>query len=144
MEHHGSCLCGSVSFTIKHADPDVSACHCGMCRKWTAGPLLSIDAGHSENVLFEGIEHIGRYRSSEWAERGFCKNCGSSLFYHGLDDDSYYIPIDLLDTVNQAQLTLEIMYDNKPAYYSFSNQTEKMTEAQVYQQFVEDTTSTEK
>ncbi|MBP1047476.1 GFA family protein [Enterococcus sp. BWM-S5] len=143
MEHHGSCLCGEVRFTIKEAEPTVSACHCGMCRKWTSGPLLSIDAGSGKNVLFGGVEQIGRYRSSEWAERGFCKNCGSSLFYHGLEDDSYYIPIDLLDTVDQAQLTLEIMYDNKPEYYSFSNQTEKMTAAQVYQQFVEETEGTE-
>lgn len=141
MEHHGSCLCKKVQFTIKEAEPTVSACHCSMCRRWTSGPLLSIDAGNSQNILFSGTEEIGRYQSSEWAERGFCKNCGSSLFYHGIEDDSYYIPIDLLDTVDQAQLTLEIMYDNKPSYYSFSNETEKMTAAQVYQQFVEETTA---
>ncbi|MGC6767057.1 GFA family protein [Enterococcus sp. LJL128] len=139
MTHQGSCLCGKTTFSIKEASLEVSACHCGMCRRWTSGPLLSIEAGNSENITFDNEDNIGRYQSSEWAERGFCKNCGSSLFYHGLTDDSYYIPVDLLKDINGAKLVLEIMYDNKPDYYCFSNDTKKMTQADIYQQFVEET-----
>ena len=35
-----------------------------------------------ENVKFEGAENIVNYASSEWAERGFCRKCGSNLYYH--------------------------------------------------------------
>ena len=32
-------------------------------------------------VDFTGASNIARYDSSEWAQRGFCRNCGSNLFY---------------------------------------------------------------
>lgn len=134
MEKTGKCLCGKVSITVKDFHPEVSACHCSMCRKWTAGPLLSIDAGKGNEVIITPESAVTRYQSSEWAERGFCATCGSSLFYHGLYDDSYYVPIDLFDDQPEAKLKAEIFYDNKPGYYDFANQTEKLTEADIMAQ----------
>ena len=49
-----------------------------MCRRWNGGPALAAAIG---SVEFEGAEHIRRYASSDWAERGFCGECGTNLLY---------------------------------------------------------------
>ena len=35
------------------------------------------------------------FRSSEWAERGFCSGCGTHLFYHLLQSNEYILPAGL-------------------------------------------------
>jgi len=39
----------------------------------------------ADTVSFAGEENVAVYKSSDWAERGFCKQCGTHLFYrfHG-------------------------------------------------------------
>jgi len=81
------CLCGNVSLEVEH-DKHVHACHCGMCRIWGSGATFSLIAAKPPKI--DG-ENIARYHSSEWAERAFCKNCGTHLFYHFLPNDSYFV-----------------------------------------------------
>ena len=75
----GHCLCKAVTIHVESAKKSVGACHCDMCRRWACGPYLAMDCGI--DVTFEGEDDIGVYNSSEWADRGFCKQCGSNLFY---------------------------------------------------------------
>lgn len=55
MKRTGSCLCSEVTF---EAEPMLSmqACHCSMCRIWTAGPFMSVPC---QNASFAGL--IGEY-----------------------------------------------------------------------------------
>ena len=76
---NGGCLCGAVRFTATPANREVGACHCSMCRRWTAGPFLGLECGTTVKVADSA--QLGVYRSSEWAERCFCKKCGTALFY---------------------------------------------------------------
>lgn len=131
----GSCLCGAVEITISEPiKKDVSACHCGMCRKWTAGTFYSIHGGKEADIQFKGAESIGRYRSSDWAERAFCKECGSSLFYHSFEDDQCYVSADLFSEMDEFVLTSEIFYNCRPGYLASSGETEKVTEAEMFAQ----------
>ena len=82
------CLCGDVSLEVEH-DKHVHACHCGMCRTWGSGATFSLIAAKPPKI--DGEANISRYHSSEWAERAFCKNCGTHLFYHFLPNDSYFV-----------------------------------------------------
>ncbi|MGO3913910.1 GFA family protein [Enterococcus viikkiensis] len=136
------CLCGKVSIEVEAFHSEVGACHCSMCRRWGSGPLLTVAAGSGENVTINGEDFVSRYRSSEWAERGFCSSCGSNLFYHLIANDSYNIPIDLFEDQGEATLEVEVYYDQKPAYYEFANETKKLTEADimkmVQQQFLDE------
>ncbi len=43
-------------------------------------PLLAIDCG--TQVTISNEDFVSRCSASEWAERGFCKTCGTHLFYH--------------------------------------------------------------
>lgn len=129
----GSCLCQKVSFETQLKNDHFHACHCNICRKWGGGPLLAVDA--SDGLSFTGEDHIGIYNSSEWAERGFCKNCGSHLFYRLKEGQFYNIPLGLFDNSQDLKFDLQIYVDNQPTNYSFANVTEKMTEAEVIAKF---------
>lgn len=126
-----TCLCGKVTIEVKDFHSEVGACHCSMCRKWGSGPLLTVEAGTAGDIHIQPENLVSRYKSSEWAERGFCSNCGSNLFYHLLPTDAYSIPIDLFDDQEEAALSTEVYYDQKPTYYDFANKTKKLTEAEI-------------
>ena len=129
----GQCLCGQTKIIATQAHTHVGACHCGMCRRWGGGPLLAIDCGSA--VEFEGAENITVYDSSDWAERGFCKHCGSHLFYHLKQADQYIVPVGLFDDQKVFVLDHQVFIDRKPEYYAFANQTETMTEAEVFAKY---------
>jgi hypothetical protein len=128
----GRCLCGAVSMRVAANDPKVTSCHCDMCRRWSSGPFFELTC---ENVTFEGEDNITRFRSSEWAERGFCNKCGSNLFYHIIDDEAYQISIGLMDDQTDLRLSLQVYIDSKPAFYSLANKTETMTGAEVFAKY---------
>ncbi|MBY4675425.1 GFA family protein [Marinobacterium arenosum] len=134
FEASGSCLCGATRLTAKATSRSVGACHCGMCRKWTGGPLLAVDCG--TEVSLEGGENIACYASSDWAERGFCKQCGSHLFYRLKQSGQYIVPAGLLDGDAALHFDHQIFIDRKPDYYSFANPTEDMTEAEVFAKYM--------
>lgn len=126
----GACLCGAVTVKFSLEVDSYGACHCGMCRKWGGGPGMAVDAG--TEVEFEGEEFVSTYGSSEWAERGFCRRCGTHLFHRLKASGFYNIPVGLLDGVEHLELRREIFVDQKPEGYSFANKTQKMTEAEVF------------
>ncbi|WP_425415210.1 GFA family protein, partial [Proteus myxofaciens] len=66
--------------------------------------------------------------SSEWGERGFCKCCGTHLFYHLKEADIYYVSASLFPDTKESKLTLQIYIDNKPHYYNFVEKTPMLTE----------------
>ena len=128
----GACLCGSVEVSTSDQN-EVIACHCSMCRQWGGGPLLVVHCG--KEVEFNGKVKPTAYRSSDWAERGFCPNCGTHLFYHLLPSDEYILSAGLFHDTGKFKLTKQIFIDEKPAYYEFANQTQTMTGEQVFAQF---------
>ncbi|GAA4342384.1 GFA family protein [Kangiella taiwanensis] len=137
---NSQCLCQKVRIQVAEAKPHVDSCHCSMCRKWSGGPLLAIDCG--SNVKFEGEDNIKIFDSSEWAERGFCSNCGTHLFYRLKQTNQYIMPaglFDSLDTSDSVEFTTQIFIDEKPRYYDFANQTKMMTGEEVFAAFAGDT-----
>lgn len=124
----GQCLCGAVSMTGTANVPEVTTCHCDMCRRWSSGPFFEVTC---ESVTFVGEDNITKFRSSEWAERGFCRKCGSNLFYHIIGSQEFQISIGLLDDQSDLHLSLQVFIDSKPSFYGLSNKTETMTAADV-------------
>ncbi len=128
-EAKGHCLCGAVKFSVKAINTSVDACHCGMCRRWGGGPLMCVDCG--KDLIFEGEDHITVYDSSDWAERGFCRHCGSHLFYRLKESHGHQVPVGLFEDQAKFHFELQIFIDHKPDFYRFENQTRVMTEAEV-------------
>ncbi len=133
VENSTTCLCGKVTIHAELQDRNYSVCHCSSCQTWSGGPLLMAYCG--SDVEFEGAEFIREYKSSDWATRAFCTECGTHLFSRFIADDSYNVPVGLLS--NEAQLEMGIQYfiDQKPSHYCFSNQTKTMTKEQLLAHF---------
>ncbi|MCP5075831.1 MAG: GFA family protein [Rhodobacteraceae bacterium] len=138
MTTTGKCLCGAVHFTITAPPTETGACHCNMCRRWSGGVYLGVQVA-PDNIKFAGAENITTYASSEWAERGFCKTCGSSLYYRvtapGSHNGTYHMGLGTFDDPSRVNLTGEIFIDEKPQGYAFAGDTHKMTGAEVFAMF---------
>ena len=130
----GGCLCGAVSYTITGDKTEIGACHCSMCRRFSGGVFLGLEV-RPEEIVFEGHEHIGTFTSSDWAERGFCRTCGSSLFYRltvpGPQQGVYHVAAGTLSDQSGLTLTEQLFIDIKPPGYSFAEQTHSLTQAEV-------------
>ena len=96
---------------------------------------MAVDCGKGDEVSFENEDNITVFNSSEWVERGFCKQCGSHLFYRLKESHQYFIPAGIFDNVESFEFDHQVFIDNKPTYYSFANKTTDMTEAEVFAQF---------
>lgn len=129
----GTCLCGAIKIQADKMSTEVGACHCGTCRTWGGGPLMATNCG--TEVTITGEENLGVFDSSPWAERGFCKRCGTHLFYRIKQTGPTLIPLGLLHTDAKLSFTSQVFIDEKPAYYDFSNETETMTGAEVFAKF---------
>jgi hypothetical protein len=73
--------------------------------------------------------------TSEWAERGFCAKCGSSLFFRvtakGKYEGNASIALGALDDPSGIRLTTEWFSDRKPEGYSFAGELRCITEGQA-------------
>ena len=78
----GSCLCGKVEFAMQLPSKWCAHCHCSMCRKaHGAGYVTWVGFEKNQVVFPQGKKELAWYKSSPGAERGFCTQCGSSLFF---------------------------------------------------------------
>lgn len=131
-KYTGSCLCGTNRFTVDTLNTHLGACHCSMCRNWVGGPFLALDCG--TGVHFESEEQITVYDSSAWAERGFCSTCGSHLFYRLKAQQQYMMPPGLFEQQDFV-FDHQVFIDEKPEYYTFSNQTQDMTGPEIFARY---------
>lgn len=130
----GTCLCGSVTIKAETASKSLGACHCRICRTWGGGPFLGIGCGDA--VEIDGEDSVTVFDSSEWAERGFCKTCGTHLFYRIKGKKDYHIPAALLSSESYTPtFDSQIFIDSKPENYSFANETKNLTGAEVFAMF---------
>jgi hypothetical protein len=79
----GQCLCGAVRYEVRGPLRDVLVCHCEECRRWHGHFSASTAVLKEYLVLIEqrGLRWIQSPRSDAQARRGFCGECGSSLFW---------------------------------------------------------------
>ena len=76
----GGCLCGAVRYELHGPLRKVVYCHCEQCRK-TSGHFVAATAVDHEYLRLTEDAGLTWYQSSGIARRGFCKTCGSSLFW---------------------------------------------------------------
>ena len=133
VQANGKCLCGKVEITANTLSTNVGACHCKMCQKWSGGPFLTVDG--KQDLSVNGEENITAYNSSEWAQRAFCKHCGTHLYYRLKQTGQTIFSSGLFDTVADLKFDHQIFTDEKPDWYDFANDTHNMTGAEVFAAF---------
>jgi hypothetical protein len=119
-EHSGRCECGAVTYRVRGNLRDVVVCHCGQCqRNHSYAPGYS--AARKAELTVEGADNIAWYRSSEQARRGFCRTCGSSLFWETEGKDTVSITAGSLDAPTGLKTVLHIMTADKHDYYTIAD-----------------------
>ncbi len=94
----GGCLCGAVRYRATARPLRCMICHCADCRKHSGAPCLSFVHFSVKAFTWQGVEPK-RYRSSRYAERGFCPECGSTLSMHEeVLGDRVQVTLGSLDT----------------------------------------------
>ena len=79
----GGCLCGAIRYETSGKRRNSIVCHCRMCQRASGSPFSALFYMAQENIrLTKGKPAI--YKSSAEAERHFCSNCGSPLFFQRL------------------------------------------------------------
>ena len=114
----GSCLCGAVRFDVRNLR-DVVACHCLQCRK-TTGNYMSATAANNADLKMTETRGLKWYRSSDTAQRGFCQDCGSVLFWKGDGRDYTAITAGSIDGKTGLKLMGHIFCDSAGDYYEIA------------------------
>ncbi len=115
-EKTGSCLCGSVRYRVTGPMRQVVGCHCRQCRKQTGHYL---PASGTRMKYFEMVEDRGLkwYRASDKARRGFCGECGSTLFWQADGADQIAIAAGSFDGDTGLVTSAHIFVADKGDYY---------------------------
>ena len=92
----GGCQCGALHYKITAPFENPHICHCRMCQK-AFGNYFAALVGTKKWGLHWTKGQPAVFRSSEAAQRGFCKHCGTPLTFAYDDADRIAIAIGSLD-----------------------------------------------
>ena len=128
----GQCLCGAVTVSAVVTSPYLTACFCDMCRRHTSSVFVGMTPDQ-DTLVIDGPAKS--YRSSDWAERGFCETCGSTLWYGTVHDGARYLAAGLFDNAGGAQVGIEFFADKCPQGYGLTGDHKRLDEAQTIAHF---------
>lgn len=120
----GGCVCNAVRYATTGEPVNQRICHCRLCQKAIGAAFNARVLMRIEDVSITGP--VATFHTSETLERGFCTQCGSSVFSRRaaagvmgltagtLDDPSLFKP-DMHFWVSSKQDWLNIS-DGLPQY----------------------------
>ena len=113
----GSCLCGAVRYEVTGPLRDVVNCHCAMCRK-THGHIGAYTNAPRDALALVESRGLKWYRSSPDARRGFCGECGGTLFWERDGADVISITAGTLDPPTGLKTVVQIHVNSAGDYYT--------------------------
>ena len=116
----GACLCGGVRFEVRGPLRDVIVCHCGQCRR-THGHVAAYTSTDRDNVVFHGKASLKWYVSSDKARRGFCSDCGASLFWEPEGEGRLAVAAGALDLPTGLKTERHVFTDDAGDYYEITD-----------------------
>ncbi len=120
----GGCLCGAVRYEVRGPLKDVSLCHCGQCRR-THGHLGAYTNTPYEAFVLIESRGLKWYQSSAEARRGFCSECGASLFYDRAGRDRMAIAAGSLDPPTGLKCEYHLFVADASDYYTLDDDLPK-------------------
>ncbi len=116
----GHCACGAVIFEADAIRPTPVFCHCSQCRR-TSGHYWAASRAALSDFRLTRQDGLKWYDSSDFARRGFCTHCGSSLFYQVNDADHIGIAAGSLDQPSGLAGGRHIFTRFKGGYYDIAD-----------------------
>ncbi|MEL6799632.1 MAG: GFA family protein [Pseudomonadota bacterium] len=132
----GACMCGAVQVSVVAKGDHMTACNCENCRRWSGG------VGFTFEVEAKSAEMTGPIKTISllpWAERGFCGDCGSGLFWRVISDGEMSgmlkMSAGLFPDGTGLPLGMEFYADERPDGFDLSQPHKTMTRAEVEAHF---------
>lgn len=116
----GACLCGEVRFEVRGALRDVVNCHCSMCQR-QHGNFGPHTKARKVKITISKDDGLAWYKTSDIARRGFCRECGSSLFWEPFDLDATGIVAGSLDGPTGLKTIGHIFVGEKSDFYDITD-----------------------
>lgn len=115
----GQCLCGAVRYEVHGPLRDVLICHCQECRRWHGHFSAFTAAPRDQLVVVEprGLRWTPSPDSDAQARRGFCGECGSSLFWDPPAGATISIAVGTLDDATGLNTAGHVYVSQAGSYY---------------------------
>jgi hypothetical protein len=95
-----------VRYALATAPEESSICHCRMCQKASGQPFMALARVRRGDLTWtRGAPAI--FTSSNLAERGFCRDCGTPLTYRFVEEDNISVAVGSLDDPRAAPPTIQ-------------------------------------
>lgn len=117
----GRCNCGKVHFHVERIKEAINVCHCSLCRRMSGHLWAGAYSPQFDALRFTEDEGLTWYASSDFAKRGFCKFCGSSLFFRLNDKAGVMIAAGCLEAPFPAKVGKHIFVKDKGDYYEIGD-----------------------
>lgn len=116
----GGCLCGRVRYEVRGKLRDIIACHCIQCRR-TSGHFVAATACRRKAFSLVKEETLRWYVAVPGFRRGFCSECGSSLFFEELGGERVSIAAGSLDERQGLKIAAHIFASEAGDYYEIDS-----------------------
>lgn len=116
----GGCFCGAVRYETSGPLKPVTYCHCSKCRKWHghAGAYTALPREALKLIAQRGLEW---HSVSPTVRRGFCRVCGSCLFFDDSGDKLLGLVVGTLDQPTGLKSKGHIFVASKADYYELAD-----------------------
>ena len=111
----GGCHCGAIRFRVQGPLRKILMCHCSDCLK-ISGIGWRASAAHANKLDWLTEARPRSCRSSDWAERGFCSECGSQIFYCMHDRPLISIAPGVFDSSEILSVAGQIFLSSHPRW----------------------------
>lgn len=117
----GGCQCGAIRFRAQKLRANPHVCYCRMCQKATGNLFASlVGVKHPDLTWTRGTP--SEFLSSDHAARGFCSNCGTSLYYRSIGGPHVSLSIGAFDEPHRVPILYQMGMEGK--HPSLSNLNE--------------------
>ena len=108
----GGCQCGAIRFRAEALRDNPHVCYCRMCQKAT-GNLFAALVGVRHEHLSWTRGTPAEFASSDLALRGFCDNCGTSLYYRSVGGPHVSFSIGAFDEPQRIDIWYQMGLEGK-------------------------------
>lgn len=124
----GGCLCEAVRYEIVGDMRGIVNCHCSKCRRFHGnfGAYTSIKEADLVLVEKRGLKWFkSPTDETPNVHRGFCSECGSSLFWHPRGQERIAVAAGSLDEPTQLQTIGHVWISQISDYYEIDDNLPK-------------------
>ena len=116
----GGCLCGGVRYQVNGPLREIIACHCEQCRR-SSGHFVAATACRRTHFALTKEASLKWFSAVEGFRRGFCNQCGSSLFFEETGGERVSIAAGSLDAPQGLKVAAHIYVAEAGDYYAIDS-----------------------